>query len=352
VQWGTGSGRGEDEAAGAGVEVGGAGGVRACWHPVAFADDVADSPVPVTLLGEPLVVWRDSMGTAHAMTDVCLHRGTALSLGSVAGDEIVCPYHGWHYDGSGRCTLIPQLETPGRVPPKARVAAFGCTERHGLVWVALAPPRWELPDIPELESEDWHAVGCGPYAWEADASRQLENFTDFGHFPWVHPGLLGDPDRPVVPDYAVRTDDHVLRYDIVRPEAPNTEDFPIFANEQTDQPMRRSHYEVHLPYTLLLRLGWGGSAAMVYFFASQPVDDNHCRGFLFVARNYDLDGDDATISGFEDVIFGQDRRIVESQRPERVPFDITAEIHLKFDAVAVAYRRAMADLGLASPSSK
>ena len=117
------------------------------------------------------------------------HRGTALSLGSVECDEIVCGYHGWHYDVAGRCTLIPQLETPTRVPSKARVAAFRCTERHGLIWVALAPPSWDLPEVPELESEAWRAVECGPYAWEADASRQLENFTDFGHFPWVHPGL-------------------------------------------------------------------------------------------------------------------------------------------------------------------
>jgi phenylpropionate dioxygenase-like ring-hydroxylating dioxygenase large terminal subunit len=282
------------------------------------------------------------------MTDVCIHRGTALSLGSVENDEIVCPYHGWHYDGSGRCTLIPQLETPTRIPAKARVAAYPCTERHGLIWVALAEARWDLPTIPELEADGWRAVRCGPYAWAADASRQLENFTDFGHFPWVHPGLLGDRDRPVVPDYKVRTDGHILRYDIVRPEAPNTEDFPIFANDEQERPMRRSHYEVHLPYTLLLKLGWGAQAAMVYFFASQPVDDSHCRGFLFVARNYGLDRDDGTISEFEDVIFEQDRRIVESQRPDRVPFDIAAEIHLKFDAVAIAYRRAMSDLGMAA----
>jgi len=321
-------------------------GVGSCWHPVAFAADVTDSPVPATLLGEPLVVWRDSAGSAHAMTDVCIHRGTALSLGCVVGDEIVCPYHGWHYDEAGACTLIPQLDSPRRVPPKARVSAFACTERHGLIWVCLAEPRWGLPEIPELQSASWRAVGCGPYAWATDASRQLENFTDFGHFPWVHPGLLGDPERPVVPDYSVRTEGHLLCYDIVRPEAPNSEDFPIFANEDQEQPMRRSRYEVHLPYTLVLRLGWGGDAGMVYFLASQPVDDDHCRGFLFVARNYDLDKDDAAIRDFEDVIFGQDRRIVESQRPDRVPFDITAEIHLKFDAVAVAYRRAMVDLGL------
>lgn len=334
-----------------------AAGVRDCWHPVAFSSDVPFSspalsawPVAATLLGEPLVIWRDGAGTVQAMSDVCLHRGTALSLGSVAGDEIICPYHGWHYDGSGRCTLIPQLEEPTRLPPKARVSAFRCVERYGLVWVALAAPRWDLPEVPELESGSWRSVRCGPYAWQADASRQLENFTDFGHFPWVHPGLLGDPGRPVVPDYSVRTDGHVLRYDIVRPEAPNTDDFPIFANEDTERPMRQSHYEVHLPYTLVLRLGWGGEPGMVYFFASQPVDSGNCRGFLFVARNYDLDTGDGTISDFEDVIFGQDRRIVESQRPDRVPFDITAEIHLKFDAVAIAYRRAMSDLGLAEPT--
>ena len=50
---------------------------------------------------------------------------------------------------------------------------------------------------------------------------------------------------------------------------------------------------------------------------------------------------------FEDVIFGQDRRVVESQRPERVPFDLADELHLTFDAVAVAYRRAMRAAGLA-----
>ena len=320
--------------------------LRSCWHPVAFAAEVAGSPQAVTLLGEPIVVWRDSAGTAHAMADVCIHRGTALSLGRVESDEIVCPYHGWHYGVSGQCTLIPQLEAPTRIPAKARVAAFPCTEQHGLIWVALTPPGWELPEIPELESDAWRTVRCGPYAWEADSSRQIENFTDFGHFPWVHPGLLGDADRPVVPDYSVRTDGHILRYDIVRPEAPNTEEFPIFANADQERPMRRSRYEVHLPYTLLLRLGWGGEAGMVYFFASQPVDDGHCRGYLLVARNYDLDGDDATVREFEDVIFQQDQRIVESQRPDRVPFDITAEIHLKFDAVAVAYRRAMSNFGL------
>ena len=216
-----------------------------------------------------------------------------------------------------------------------------------MLWVALEAPRYALPEIPEFDDADWIVVRAGPYAWNADASRQLENFTDFGHFPWVHPGLLGDPERPVVPDYSVRTEGHVLLYDIVRPEAPNSDDFPVFGNAATVAPERRSRYQLQLPYTILLRLGWGGEKGMVYFFSSQPVDEDHCIGYVTIARNYDREQPDSVLQEFEDTIFNQDRRVVESQRPERVPFDLAAEMHLKFDAVAISYRKAMREQGLA-----
>jgi phenylpropionate dioxygenase-like ring-hydroxylating dioxygenase large terminal subunit len=322
--------------------------LRRCWHPVAYADELAREPKRVRLLGEDLVLWRDSAGAPRALVDLCIHRGTALSLGRVVGDELMCPYHGWRYGRDGVCTAIPQLADPTRVPGKARVGAFRCEERHELLWVALAEPRWPLPEIPELESDDWAIVRTGPYSWSSDSSRQLENFTDFGHFPWVHPGLLGDPSRPVVPPYTVETDGHVLRYDVVRPEAPNSDAFPVFANDETEAPERRSRYQLHLPYTIVLRLGWGGERGMVYFFVSQPVDEERCIGYVVIGRNYDFEQSPTVLQGFEDTIFEQDRRVVESQRPERVPFDLAAELHLKFDAVAVNYRKAMRDQGLAT----
>jgi vanillate O-demethylase monooxygenase subunit len=323
--------------------------LRGCWHPVAESPEIVPGvPVAVDLLGEALVLWRDSTGTAHAFRDLCIHRGTALSLGTVEGDEIVCPYHGWRYRSDGACTRIPQLGDPTRVPAKARATTFRCAERYGFTWVALEKPRWPLPDVPELEDDAWAIVLCGPYTWACDASRQVENFTDFGHFPFVHPGLLGDPERPVVPSHKVETDGHhVLRYDIVRPEAMANDDFPVFGNEVVEAPERRSRYELHLPYTIVLRLGWGGQAGMVYFFACRPEGPERTTGFLAIARNYNLEQPDTVLQEFEDVIFAQDRRIVESQRPERVPFDLADELHLTFDAVAVAYRRAMRNAGLA-----
>jgi phenylpropionate dioxygenase-like ring-hydroxylating dioxygenase large terminal subunit len=320
--------------------------LRECWHPVAFTSDLVDRPIPADLLGEPLVLWRSPSGV-RAMTDLCVHRGTALSLGWVSGEELVCPYHGWRYAGDGRCVAIPQLADPGRVPAKAKVPAFRAAERYGLIWVALSEPRWGLPDVPELEGASWQTIQAGPYRWQCDAARQVENFTDFGHFPWVHPGLLGDPERPVVPRHEVQTVDNVLRYSIVRPEAHNTDDFPVFANAESGPPQRRSNYELHLPYTIVLRLGWGGERGMVYFFASQPIAADSCAGYVVIARNYNFDQPERVLQEFEDTIFGQDQVVVESQRPERVPFDLADELHLKFDAVAVAYRKAMRALGLA-----
>jgi len=314
--------------------------LKNCWHPVAFNSQVTNKPYGTKLLDEHLVIWRTADGKPNAMKDLCIHRGTALSLGWVADDAIVCPYHGWRYNKKGNCTVIPQ-STAQVIPSKACIKTYESVERYGLIWVALEKPKYPLPEIPEFETEEWKLVNTGPFIWKSNASRQVENFTDFGHFPWVHPGLLGDVERPIVPDYSVETKGHVLHYTVVRPEAPNSDDFPVFGNEQAIKPERRSRYELHLPYTIVLRLGWGGEKGMVYFFVSQPVSKNQCIGYCIIGRNYDFDQPDSVLQKFEETIFGQDQRIVESQRPEQVPFDLSVELHLKFDAVAIAYRKAM-----------
>jgi phenylpropionate dioxygenase-like ring-hydroxylating dioxygenase large terminal subunit len=320
-------------------------GLRQCWHPVAYGHQVGATPRAVTLLEEPLALWRDGSRRLHTFHDRCAHRGTALSLGGVAGDEIVCPSHGWRYRGDGTCTHIP-ASGPAGIPARARAETYRCLERYGIAWVALEEPRWPLPEVPELDDGAWRTVMAGPFPWRCDASRQVENFTDFGHFAFVHTGLLGDPAKPAVAPHDVRVDGAVLHYAYGRPDQPNTDAFPVFADQGRKDETRRTRYALHLPYTIVERIDWGGRDGMVYFFASQPAARDRCVGYCLVARNYNLDQPDRVLQEFERVIFEQDQRVVESQRPERVPFDLAEELHLKFDAVAIAYRRAMAAHGL------
>ena len=105
--------------------------------------------------------------------------------------------------------------------------------------------------------------------------------------------------------------------------------------------MRRSRYELHLPYTIVLRIGWGGEEGMVYFFASQPAGPERARLPRDRPQLRPRPAGRGARSDFEESIFSQDQTVVESQRPEQVPFDLADELHLRFDAVAVAYRRAM-----------
>ena len=66
-----------------------------CWHPVAYSKEVGfDKPFGTFLINQAVVVWRSETGV-HAMRDLCIHRGTALSLGWVKNNCLVCPYHAW-----------------------------------------------------------------------------------------------------------------------------------------------------------------------------------------------------------------------------------------------------------------
>ena len=126
--------------------------LRDFWHPVALSANVKGKPVAVRLLGTHVVVWRDGDDIC-AFNDLCIHRGTRLSLGWVDNGELVCPYHGWCYGRSGAVTRIPAIPSDRPIPAKARVEKYHCMERYGLVFVCLGEPKlpiYEVPDIPTV----------------------------------------------------------------------------------------------------------------------------------------------------------------------------------------------------------
>ena len=307
------------------------------WHVVARLSDVAPGVVrAVRLLERDLVLWRSADGV-HVWQDLCVHRGTKLSGGRVEGSCLTCPYHGWQYDTSGQCVHIPaQPEQPP--PARARATVYRAAERYGLVWVSLGRPVQDIPPFPEWDDNSFHKVAAGPYLFRAHAPRVIENFLDVGHFPFVHAGFLGDPKHTEIADYEVETNsDGILAKDIAvwQPDPDGTGQ------------SARVKYTYKVPRPLIAYfLKSHGEQRFSIFNCVTPVSERESVAWLTMALNYAPDNSDEELRSFQDVISGQDIPIVESQRPELLPLDLQAELHLRSDRTAIAYRKWLSKLGL------
>jgi vanillate O-demethylase monooxygenase subunit len=317
--------------------------LRHYWHPVAWSNDVGAGPYATELLGERLVIWRDG-DSSVAAADQCPHRGTRLSLGTVEGAHLVCPYHGWTFGPTGMCTTIPQLSADSPIPPRAALTTYRTEEQYGIIWVALDEPAAPIPAFPEWDDPSYRHVPCPTYTWAAGAGRMVENFTDFGHLGYLHDGLLGSRDDLVVPPHRVRTEGNALFYEIAM-SVPNTDGEFAVTDVSGEFGLQTNTYVLTLPFTIHLRCLYHDTGTYrTLFFASQPRSSGESTGYCYQSRNFDLDQPDAPFAEFQEVLAAQDQPIVESQWPTEVPLGPTDELHLPFDRVAIAYRRALATL--------
>lgn len=312
--------------------------LRHYWHPVAAEADVTDAPVGATLLGESIVLFR-SEGTISAFKDLCAHRGARLSLGHLRQGRIVCPYHGFTYDGTGSCVYIPsQPKDAQRIPARLSLKQYRCEVSCGLVWVTLDDPVADVPTFPEFRDPGYRVHIAFRQFWDASAARFTENATDFSHFPYVHPGSLGDPEHPEMHPFDVERTSDGLRwfYDVQLPPS---------AGHLGGSSV---NYETNLifPFTVYLRAK-GEEGTTILFTATQPISDGTCSMWLTFARNHSFDKPDAVWTDFSESIWHEDKRVVESQRPEELPVDLTKEVHLRAaDAGGLAYRRLLEEIGL------
>jgi phenylpropionate dioxygenase-like ring-hydroxylating dioxygenase large terminal subunit len=307
------------------------------WHVAARSADVtADAPRAARVLGRDLVLWRGEEGL-HAWADLCIHRGARLSGGKVADGCLICPYHGWSYDTTGACVLIPAH--PDLAPPaRAKAQVHHVQEKYGLIWVCLGQPRHEIGVFPEWDDAAFRKAPAGPYDVRAHGPRVLENFLDVGHFAFVHTGYLGDPERPEIEDYqAEMSDAGVIARDIAvwQPDPDGTGKAGVV----------HYTYQVHRPLQASFFKETNGERFSM-FYAVTPVDEGLSRSWAVLAMNYAPEQTPEQMTEFQDIITRQDVPVVESQRPELLPLDLQAELHLRSDRTAIAYRQWLRKLGL------
>jgi phenylpropionate dioxygenase-like ring-hydroxylating dioxygenase large terminal subunit len=172
------------------------------WFIVASAAEVQRGAIVARYyFARDLVVFRTETGEARVTDAYCAHLGSHLGVGGkVRGESIVCPFHGWCYDGeSGRCVDIPYGK--GMIPSKARIRPFPTIERNGMIWAWFhlegKPPFYEVPEVSEIDDPAWSEPYTVDFTIATACQEMAENNHDPAHFQFVH-GTADVPEDEVV----------------------------------------------------------------------------------------------------------------------------------------------------------
>ncbi|KAF3446159.1 hypothetical protein FNV43_RR11338 [Rhamnella rubrinervis] len=160
------------------------------WYPLYLTRDVPDdAPLGLTVFDKQLVLYRDGTGELRCYEDRCPHRLAKLSEGQLIDGRLECLYHGWQFEGEGKCVKIPQLPAEAKIPRSACLKTYQVTDSQGVVWVWMSLKTPPNPSkLPWFENfarpgfQDMSTTHELPY----DHSILLENLMDPAHIPISH----------------------------------------------------------------------------------------------------------------------------------------------------------------------
>src|SRR6266480_6124757 len=135
---------------------------REYWLPALPSSEFStpDSPPKrMRLLGENLVMFRDSKGDVGAFVEACPHRGASLFFGRNEEAGLRCVYHGWKFDTTGQCVDMPSEPAESNFKTKIKATTYPCVERNGIIWTYMGP-RQTPPPLPDIEA---NLLCEGPY---------------------------------------------------------------------------------------------------------------------------------------------------------------------------------------------
>jgi vanillate O-demethylase monooxygenase subunit len=172
--------------------------MRNSWYVASWSPELTDSkPVAITILGEPLVLFRAADGAAAALRDCCCHRNAPLSHGRCENGLLRCMYHGLMFDGTGKCVLIPGQ---AHIAAACRVPSYPTVEQHGAIWVWMGDPTQAdsrlLPFPTAYDTRAWEMPGSH---WDLQANYLLmnDNLADLSHVAFLHEATFGGGDTRI-----------------------------------------------------------------------------------------------------------------------------------------------------------
>jgi phenylpropionate dioxygenase-like ring-hydroxylating dioxygenase large terminal subunit len=229
--------------------------------------------------------------------------------------------------------------------PRAQVESGGALPAHvkyGFVWTCLGTPSREIVDFPECADPERWVVTGGAIGVAVSGLRAVENFLDLGHLGFVHAGYLGEQPHNEIRKYKVAP---LPEGGIVATECRVYQ--PLASPVATEGFDVDYSYEVIRPYTVLLYKAnpvRPEISDMIVLFV-QPVTEESCiANMLLVYLKDELSA--AMLRQFAQLIFCQDKPILENQMPKKLPLSPRAEIPVRADASSAAYRQWLRDTGI------
>src|SRR5438552_11015915 len=176
--------------------------MRQYWVPALPSREfpTPDSPPKrMRLLGENLVMFRDSKGDVGAFVEACPHRGASLFFGRNEEAGLRCVYHGWKFDTTGQCIDMPSEPAESNFKSKIKVRAYPARDVNHMVWLYMGP-RETPPPFPAFDINLIPAENAGEpniMMEEANWMQNLEGDLDSNHLDYLHSKL--GPDAPPPP---------------------------------------------------------------------------------------------------------------------------------------------------------
>lgn len=308
------------------------------WYAVLSARQLKQGQmVAAKRCGIDLVFFRDKQGKAHALMDLCAHRGAALSAGEMKGDCIMCPFHGIEYDGAGKAQLIPANGKDDVTDLKRfNVKSYPIQEKYEILflWYGDGEPQGEIRFFDEVINEkDVMTEVQDP--WKTHYSRTIENQLDVAHLPFVHHNTIGRGNKTLVngPKVIWENEDKFTH------SADNEVDHGQKPKKSEDARIKDTYMRFLFPNMWLNHIS-EKFRVMAFFI---PVDDenmifnirlyNHVSGIRFIDKLVGLLGNRANL-----IVAHQDRRVVETERPARTQLKM-GETLLRADKPIVEYRK-------------
>lgn len=313
--------------------------IKNMWYVVLDSNEVKKSkPLGVKRFGLNLVFWRDNLGKVTCMSDICVHRGAALSLGKIKNNCIQCPYHGFEFDKDGKCEFIPANGKNHTISSNYSAKTFEIREEHDLIWMWYGDKQDSYPDLPFFEYLD-NSFSHNNYieSWKTNYTRAIENQLDVSHLAFVHNTTIGRGGNSQVNGPLVEANEKSIKVWVDNNK--QGEKRVTLDKDLEYLKSKQASLDFRFPNIWCLNI----TDKFKNFAAFVPVDDENTIIYLRAYQKFvttpvfkNMLGMINTVSN--KYILSQDKSVVESQLPLKADLD-SGEKLIRADLPILMYRK-------------